>query len=540
MYMQNSVTTQQRNTPYQWVILGLLCVPVFLGSLDLTVVSAFLPNLISELRLTLNADGIVDVTWLLTGYLLAYSISLFTMGRVSDLIGRRLALTICLSLYIVGSGLVVFFEIPTAFLEMLYSALQIDMGNSDLRFQGILLARIVAAFGAGAITSIALALVGDMFDAEERSVPLGIIAATDTIGWLLGAAWGGLVIQFLPWQAIFLINMPLVLIALFLMLWVLNQVPQNRAEGRFDYLGFVALVGVLVSLNITLVNITSPETGVNIAGTLRGLALTGVIFAVFIVTQLRSSYPLINLRLFRDKNIRTATLINLLIGFCMFIPLVSLPLLVNIQRLDSIGFAGIIVPIRNSALQDASLETGLLLAAFTIPLAIASVMGGWLVDRVGALWTTISGILLAALAFWALWQILTIETSSYVVGGMMMILGFGIGLTFTPIIATTFRSITDEERGMASALILGVRMVGMTISTSMLSAFVSQRIADRVVAVEQGRLFFELVAPEDYATVFSTTYITSAVLTVGEMALFGAVFCAIALLPAFILPRRFA
>jgi MFS family permease len=209
----NLTPSEASQTLNPWFILAVLCIPVFLGSLDLTVVSAFLPELMADLGITINTESLASTSWVLISYLMAYSISLFAMGRVSDLIGRRKALAICLSLYIVGSAFVVFYEAPADLLGHLYNALGIEFETSLIKLHAIIGARAVAAFGAGAITSIALALVSDMFEAEARATPLGIIAGTDTVGWLIGAAWGGLVVQFFPWKAIFLINIPLVFIA---------------------------------------------------------------------------------------------------------------------------------------------------------------------------------------------------------------------------------------------------------------------------------------------------------------------------------------
>src|SRR5512134_2110651 len=93
--------TNRRN----WLILALICVPVFIGSLDLTIVSAFLPEIILKLELPYQSV-IDDAAWVVTGYLLAYTISLTFMGRVSDLVGRRRAYMICLIIFMIGSFLV--------------------------------------------------------------------------------------------------------------------------------------------------------------------------------------------------------------------------------------------------------------------------------------------------------------------------------------------------------------------------------------------------------------------------------------------------
>lgn len=86
----------------RWLVLALICVPVFVGSLDLTVVSAFLPELIVELELPLQT-GLDDAAWIVTAYLVAYTISLTFMGRVSDLVGRRAVYIVSLLIFMAGS-----------------------------------------------------------------------------------------------------------------------------------------------------------------------------------------------------------------------------------------------------------------------------------------------------------------------------------------------------------------------------------------------------------------------------------------------------
>jgi MFS family permease len=180
----------------------------------------------------------------------------------------------------------------------------------------------------------------------------------------------------------------------------------------------------------------------------------------------------------------------------------------------------------------------MLMAAFTIPLALASVGGAWIANRAGIARTTVIGLILASISFGVFWRLLSLDTGDVVIGGLMAIAGLGIGLTFTPVIATALGAASDEQRGVASSLLLGFRMVGMTISTSTLSTFATQRINDLVVSTEKGRFIFELVDPANYSTVFSTTFILSTVQTISEIAFIGFILCGIAALPSLLLPRK--
>src|SRR5690606_23602726 len=167
---------------------------------------AFLPELIIELELPLQTT-LNDAAWILSGYLLAYTVSMTFMGRVSDLVGRRSVYVACLVIFLLGSVLVAAaHQWPTQFIYGLYRRLGERPDIAYVNLQVIILGRVVQALGAGALVPVSLALVGDLFPPERRARPLGLVAATDTLGWVLGHLYGGLMVQVMPWQGIFWVN----------------------------------------------------------------------------------------------------------------------------------------------------------------------------------------------------------------------------------------------------------------------------------------------------------------------------------------------
>src|SRR5262249_1855282 len=131
--------------------------------------------------------------WVITGYLLAYTVSMSFMGRLSDLYGRRAAYLVCLAIFVGGSALVAL------------------AGT----LEGVIGGRVVQAFGAGALVPISMALVGDLFPSERRAPALGVIAAVDTAGWMVGHLYGGILMRaFDDWRLLFWINLPIGLLAL--------------------------------------------------------------------------------------------------------------------------------------------------------------------------------------------------------------------------------------------------------------------------------------------------------------------------------------
>jgi MFS family permease len=209
--------------------MALVCLPVFIGALDLTVISAVLPQVMYDLEIPLQTD-LDQASWLVTGYLLAYSVTMSFMGRVSDLYGRRRVYLICLSIFTVGSaGVAVADTLPW-----------------------LIAGRVVQAIGGGAMVPVSMALVGDLFPPGRRAALVGLIGAVDTAGWVTGHLYGGIMVRMFDWRLIFWLNIPIALLALALTWWALQKVPQPRTAERLDWLGAVLIALCLTALNLGL------------------------------------------------------------------------------------------------------------------------------------------------------------------------------------------------------------------------------------------------------------------------------------------------
>ncbi len=534
-----------------WLILALISVPVFLGSLDLTIVSAFLPEIIVQLELPVQSV-IDDAAWIVTGYLLAYTVSMTFMGRVSDLIGRRAVFIACLVVFGLGSLIVAEVAIDAR------SGLAGAIYNLSFRLTGerpeaghialitIILGRVVQALGAGALVPVSLALVGDLFPPEKRAQPLGLVGAVDTLGWVLGHLYGGVMVAFFAansggfsdlfaslglawdvpdWRWLFWLNLPVTVAAIGLTWWALRDVKTERAGGRFDWLGALLITGALVLLVVGLganVEISASTASFDDLGGLPPYALpalfgAALLFAGFIVTELKVRDPLFDLRIFRRRNLGFGLLINLLIGFALMIGLVSVPILVNIRAEDA------------TVLAQAALRAGILLSAFTVPMALAAVPGGWVSGRLGYGRAAALGLALAAFGFGLVWQTWTLETSEAVIALEMAVIGIGLGLTFSPISAAVINAVEHDRLGSASALVIIMRLMGMTIGVALLTAIASSRLS-ALASAELGQAVVDPFAAID-------VYSRLTVQVLAEIALLGAAVTGAAVIPALALRR---
>ena len=522
----------------RWLILLIVSLPVFIGALDLTIISAVLPEVIVSLNLPIK-EYLDQASWAVSGYLLAYAISMTFTGRLSDLIGRRTVYITCLAIFMLGSYLVTAYDstLLNGWIARFYNVVleQRPPRLEERHLYLVIFARVVQAIGAGAMVPVTLALVGDMFPAAKRAKPLGVIGAVDTLGWVLGHLYGGVMVRTFGqhgdaivqaarniglsisppnWETLFLLNIPVSLIALVGAWWVLKGIPQRRITGRFDIIGTLLIALALVGLNLGLG--TSPEaavtatdfdtleqagSGLNVAF----LVFGAIAFLLFLLVESRVRSPLIRLSMFRSRNFSSASATNLLVGYCLAIGLVSAPLLVNF-RVDSPT---------SDQIQEAAYTAGLLLSGLTVPMAVAAIPGGWLSDRFGYRWPTATGLLLASIGFLLTGTTWDTDTSYWTMGGHMMLIGVGLDLTISPITTAALNDVHEDERGIAAGLILNLRLVGMTVAISSLTIYSLSRF-DELVARYQASETSDMVQTAVDAS------LSAAMKVINEMQLIGA------------------
>lgn len=578
-------------------ILALICLPVFIGALDLTIVSAVLPNVIVDLRIPFQT-GADDAAWVVSGYLLAYTVSVLLMGRVSDLIGRRRTYFIALLIFILGSWLVATATFaPATWMRTLVRLIQ--GGRPDRAYMALYAligGRVVQAFGAGAMVPVSMALVGDLYPPARRAVALGVVGAVDTAGWVLGHLYGGLMVQIVAWPVLFWINIPITTAVAFVTWRQLQPVAEAHTEGGLGRVGAAAvalgsgLVNVLALVEIvravapgtwngfaerlltlnwlalllaalllaaiawTLATarrvgtggadwlgaalITLALIGLNIGlgrgseGSTSGqmsdptalppyavamLIVAGLALIGFILVEWRNKQPLFALSHFRNRNISLASGINLLVGFCLMVGLVSVPLFINTVVADS--------------LNEAALLSGLLLGALTIPMALASVPGGALTNRLGYRVPTAAGMALAALGFY-IGRTWTPDMALPIMALNMALAGIGLGLTVAPIGTAMINAVRADERGIAAAVVLVMRLIGMTLGTSIMTGYGLRRstlLTERMVSALSNPT--DIVALAEVARQVATRVIN-------EMMIIAAVVCLLAVIPALLLRPR--
>ena len=505
-----------------WII-ALVCLPIFLGALDLTVVSAVLPHVVYDLEIPLQS-GLDSAAWVVSGYLLAYSVAMTFMGALSDRLGRRRVYLLALAVFALGSYLVAVADgWPTRLALQLAYRLGVSHPDASLTaLWTLVVSRMIQAFGGGAMVPVGMAIAGDLYPPSVRARSLGVIAAVDTAGWVVGHLYGGIITRFYDWRLIFWLNLPLCAVAFILIYLALASLEQEKLTRRdlrgMDWSGAMLISLALLALNLGLGTDADQNKWFGLAAQdyLPSFASIYLIIAVvflilFIIREQHAVHPLVPLSLFRRRNFSPAALANFLIGVSLFIAIANVPLFINTLVAET--------------LVQGAWDSGWMLSALTIPMALASFAGGWLTVRLGYRLPAILGLALASagLLLMTQWGLATPYAQMI---PQLALAGIGFGLTMAPIAAAAINASPVLQRGSASGLVIIFRLIGMTVGVSAMTTYGLQRAA---------RLAEAQPAASAGLTDIAQKSMLIAVQVIGETFLIAAAVCLVAVLPSLLL-----
>ena len=348
---------EERTGLSPYLVVAVACAGVFLAALDQTVVVTALSSIMSDLELPVTQ--LDQASWIVTGYLLGYTVAMPLMGRVSDTYGHTRIYVLSMFIFVIGSMLV---------------ALSPGLG-------WLVGARIFQAVGGGAMVPATMAIVADVFGPRQRGMALGAIGAVAEAGGVLGPLYGGLLLQRLDWQWIFWVNLPAGL-AIALSVLFLAPGPVRHVASPIDYMGGLLIAGSLALLALGLTRqggqAWSPVVMTSLLG---GAAL---LFGAFLLRETRVSSPLINLSMFRSLTLSSANAAHFLVGWGLIVAMVVVPLMAD------------------TILGESSLEGGLRLMRLTAAIPVGALLGGLLVHRLGYRFPTVMGLGLSAASFFLL------------------------------------------------------------------------------------------------------------------------------------------
>ena len=401
---------------------------VFLATLDGSIVNVALPTLAREFASPFSA-----VEWVVLAYLLTVATLLLSMGRLGDMLGKKPVYQAGFAVFTLGS--------------VLCSLSQ----TIDL----LVAFRVVQAVGASMVLALGAAILTEAFPPSERGKALGLSGTVVSIGIVVGPALGGVILDTFGWHWIFLVNLPVGLIGLYLVGRLVPSDPPVRVE-KFDFLGAATLCISLLALLLALTQ--GPQWGFVDPRILTLFAVWVAFLALFLLIERRSRYPMVDLRLFREGLFN----VNLITGSLAFISLSGLLLLMPFYLEGVLGY-----PPR---------QVGLLMASVPAGLGITAPISGSLSDRLGTRLITVAGLGVLVVGYLALSGLGGATRGPDFLLRFVPI-GIGMGLFQSPNNSAIMGAAPRERLGVASGLLAMTRLIGQITGIAVLGALWAARTA---------------------------------------------------------------
>lgn len=437
-----------------YVIVGSVLIAMMLGTLDNLVLGTAMATIVGELG---NLD---QMPWVVTAYALASAVSTPVWGKFGDMYGRKGMFLSAIGVFLIGS---------------------VAAGLSQSTEQ-LIAFRGVQGLGAGGLMVGALAVIGSVVPPREQGRYQGLIAAVMGVTMAAGPLVGGLVTDHLGWRWCFYINLPLGLLALFMISSVL-KLPKQRSQARVDYAGVV-----LLGLAISAVVLVSAWGGTEYAwssGVIGGLIAVGAVALVaFLFVERRAAEPVLPLGLFRNGNFSLVTGIGLMVGAIMFAVMTFLPMFLQTAQGASASNAGLLL-IPNFA-----------------AMMVTNMVVGRTISKTGRYKAiTVSGAALALAGMLMMSQMST-DTSSLYSSAAMVCAGAGAAALMQAAILLSMQSVEPKDLGVASSTATLSRTIGGSVGVSIMGALFAARVGEATAGLSQGQATGEgrpQVAPEQLA-----------------------------------------
>jgi EmrB/QacA subfamily drug resistance transporter len=405
----------------KWWILSVSAMGVFLSTLDASIVNIALPTIGDHFNASVQATA-----WVTISYLLVITALLLIFGRLSDLYGQKLIFSGGLFLFTLGSGLC---AVSTNLMQLV-------------------LFRSLQGVGAAMIVSNTSAIVTNAFPPEQRGTALGTIGAIVSIGLMSGPPLGGFIIHYLGWHYIFLVNVPIGIIAILLTLKIL---PEHRADkdARIFH-PFDSILWIAAILSLVMAFRASGDFHSIMRDILIYMTICLLLIAAFIMRQKKAESPLLN-PLFLKNGIFVFASIA---GFFSYMTMIALTFMLPYLLEYSFG--------------KTPLDTGTILVVIPATTVFASPISGILSDKFGQRPIASLGTLISTLAIASMFFINPSTPLWHLVAGLIAF-GIGLGMFGSPNNSALMGSVDYKDRGSAGGVLATVRNMGMVSGLGIIS-----------------------------------------------------------------------
>jgi EmrB/QacA subfamily drug resistance transporter len=414
----------------RWLALYVLCLASLMIVLDVTIVGVALPSIREDLGFSETS-----LAWVVNGYLLTYGGFLLLGGRLGDLFGHR-------RLFILGISA--------------FTLASLACGLATTQWF-LVAARSVQGLGGAVASAVSLSLMMGLFtEPADRAKAMGIFGFVASGGGSIGVLLGGILTDTLNWHWIFLVNFPIGVLVVLLTLRLLPAMPAAAGGRRLDVAGAVTVTTSLMLAVYAIVN--GNEKGWTSGQTLGVLAASAAVFAAFLTIESRVRAPLVPLRLFRLRNLSTASGVGVLWSGAMFAWFFMTALYLQLV----LGYSPLQIGL-------AFLPGNLIMGALSIGLSAKLVM------RYGLRKPLATGLLFASAGLALLVRAPVDGTFVVDVLPSMILLGLGAGMAFNPVLLAAMGDVDPAEAGLASGVVNTSFMMGGAVGLAVLASVAASR-----------------------------------------------------------------
>ncbi len=418
---------------------------LFLAALDQSIVGTALPTIVREF------NGLDELSWVITAYLLTSTITIPIAGKVSDIFGRRKILLIGITVFVIGSMLT-------------------GLSWNMLSLIGF---RALQGIGGGILMSSAFAVIGDLFVPAERGRWQGFFGAVFGLSSVVGPLLGGLLTDHASWRWCFYVNVPIGIIAFILIYRYLPTILAKGVRKGIDYRG-AALLSVGLSsllLGMTWGGTEYPWASWQIIGLLSAAV---VLLAGFLWQETRASDPIMPLSIFKNNVFRVSSIMLFLVGVAMFGAIVYLPLFAQLVQGSS------------------ATNSGIILLPLVITLTITSVVSGQITSRTGkykklAIFGT---FMTTGSLFWL--STLTASSSHADLALRMIPLGLGLGIMMPLFNLIVQNAFPQKMLGVVTASVQLFRGIGSTVGIALMGILLNHTLSNKIASLPQNNFTEQL------------------------------------------------
>ncbi|MBB3112525.1 EmrB/QacA subfamily drug resistance transporter [Paenibacillus phyllosphaerae] len=412
------------------VVAGLL-LAILMASMDNTIVATSMGNIIGEM------GGLDKFVWVTSAYMVAEMAGMPIFGKLSDMYGRKRFFIFGIIVFMIGSALC-------------------GTANSIVELS---MYRVIQGIGGGALVPITFTIMFDAVSPQDRGKLGGLFGAVFGMSSIFGPLLGAYITDYISWEWIFYINLPLGLISFAMIAFFYKESPVHNKQ-RIDWFGAITLVAAIICLMFAL-ELGGKEyawDSAQIIGLFTGFAVCAILF---LIIETRVSEPIISFGMFRNRLYASSNAIAMLSGAAFITASVYIPIFIQ------------------GVLGGSATNSGLVLLPMMLGSVVTATAGGFLLTKLPYRTIMIPTLILLVVGL-ALLTTIGTDTSRFVVTIYMVLVGLGIGASFSVLSNAAIHSFKANQRGAASSTLNFLRSLGMTLGITIFGILQSHALTKKL------------------------------------------------------------